>query len=169
MILASGIAPLRAMSDAGVRLGLGVDGSASNDGNHLLGEARQAMLLQRVGWPGFESSADRFSAREALELATLGGASVLGRDDIGSLEAGKAGDLVAFRIDGIQHAGAGADLVAALLTCAPAAAWLSIINGRVVVEQGEIPGLEVDSLVQQHNQHARRLLQQAAAKGNYHE
>jgi cytosine/adenosine deaminase-related metal-dependent hydrolase len=169
MILASGIAPLRAMSDAGVRLGLGVDGSASNDGNHLLGEARQAMLLQRVGWPGFESSADRFSAREALELATLGGASVLGRDDIGSLEAGKAADLVAFRIDGIQHAGAGADLVAALLTCAPAAAWLSIINGRVVVEQGEIPGLEVDSLVQQHNQHARRLLQQAAAKGNYHE
>jgi cytosine/adenosine deaminase-related metal-dependent hydrolase len=160
---------LRAMSDAGVRLGLGVDGSASNDGNHLLGEARQAMLLQRVGWPGFESSADRFSAREALELATLGGASVLGRDDIGSLEAGKAGDLVAFRIDGIQHAGAGADLVAALLTCAPAAAWLSIINGRVVVEQGEISGLEVDSLVQQHNQHARRLLQQAAAKGNYHE
>lgn len=169
MILASGIAPVREMSDAGVRLGLGVDGSASNDGNHLLGEARQAMLLQRVGWPGFESNANRFSAREALELATLGGASVLGRDDIGSLEAGKAADLVAFRVDGIQHAGAGGDLVGALLTCAPAAAWLSVINGRVIVEQGEIPGLEVESLVQRHNQHARRLLRQAVAKGNYHD
>jgi 8-oxoguanine deaminase len=85
MILASGIAPIRDMCNADVRVGLGVDGSASNDGNHLLGEARQAMLLQRVGWPGFESNAGRFSAREALELATLGGASVLGRDDIGSL------------------------------------------------------------------------------------
>ena len=86
MILASGIAPVREMCDRGVRVGLGVDGSASNDANQLLGEARQAMLLQRVGWPGFESRADRFSAREALELATLGGAAVLGRDDIGSLE-----------------------------------------------------------------------------------
>ncbi len=169
MILASGIAPVREMSDAGVRVGLGVDGSASNDGNHLLGEARQAMLLQRVGWPGFESSADRFSAREALELTTLGGARVLGRDDIGSLEVGKAADLVAFRVDGIQHAGAGADLVAALLTCTPAPAWLSLINGRIIVEQGEIPGLDIESLVQQHNQQARRLLQRAAAKGNYHE
>ena len=93
MILASGIAPLREMVDARVRVGLGVDGSASNDGNHLLGEARQAMLLQRVGWPGFESSADRFAAREALELATRGGAAVLGRDDIGSLEPGKAVDI----------------------------------------------------------------------------
>ncbi|MEM7564317.1 MAG: 8-oxoguanine deaminase [Pseudomonadota bacterium] len=99
MILASGIAPIRDMCDAKVRVGLGVDGSASNDGNHLLGEARQAMLLQRVGWPGFESRADRFSAREALELATLGGASVLGREDIGSLESGKVADLVAFRVD----------------------------------------------------------------------
>ena len=126
MILASGIAPVREMIDAEVRVGLGVDGSASNDGNHLLGEARQAMLLQRVGWPGFESSADRFAAREALELATRGGAAVLGRDDIGSLEPGKAADLVAYRIDGIQHAGAGGDLVAGLLTCAPVNAWLSI-------------------------------------------
>jgi len=169
MILASGIAPVRAMSDAGVRLGLGVDGSASNDGNHLLGEARQAMLLQRVGWPGFESSADRFSAREALALATRGGAAVLGRDDIGSLEVGKAADLVAYRVDGIQHAGAGGDPVAALLTCAPAGAWLSVINGKIVIEQGEILGLDLDSLVQQHNQQAQRLLQQAAAKGNYHD
>jgi cytosine/adenosine deaminase-related metal-dependent hydrolase len=162
MILASGIAPLRAMRDAGVRLGLGVDGSASNDGNQLLGEARQAMLLQRVGWPGFESSADRFAAREALELATRGGAEVLGRDDIGSLEPGKAADLVAYRVDGIQHAGAGSDPVAALVTCAPVPAWLSLINGRIVVEQGRIPGLDLDTLVHQHNRLAAELLQRAA-------
>ncbi len=169
MILASGIAPVRAMSDAGVRLGLGVDGSASNDGNHLLGEARQAMLLQRVGWPGFESSADRFSAREALALATRGGAAVLGRDDIGSLEVGKAADLVAYRVDDIQHAGAGGDRVAALLTCAPTGAWLSLIDGKIIIDRGEILGLDLDSLVQQHNQQAQRLLKQAAAKGNYHD
>jgi len=169
MILASGIAPLREMSDAGVCLGLGVDGSASNDGNHLLGEARQAMLLQRVGWPGFESSADRFSAREALELATRGGAAVLGRDDIGSLEPGKAADLVAYRVDGIRHAGAGGDTLAALLTCTPADAWFSLINGRVIVDQGRIPDLDIDALVHRHNQQAQRLLQRARATGNYHE
>ena len=166
MILASGIAPVREMRDRGVRVGLGVDGSASNDSNQLLGEARQAMLLQRVGWPGFESRADRFSAREALELATLGGAAVLGRNDIGSLEAGKAADLVAYRVDGIQHAGAGADLVAALLTCAPVNACYSIINGRVVIERGEITGLDLPSLIHQHNQQAQRLLRKAAACEN---
>jgi cytosine/adenosine deaminase-related metal-dependent hydrolase len=163
MILASGIAPVREMCDRGVRVGLGVDGSASNDSNQLLGEARQAMLLQRVGWPGFESRADRFSAREALELATLGGASVLGRDDIGSLEAGKAADLVAYRVDGVEHAGAGGDRVAGLLTCAPVNACYSIINGRVVVEQGEIAGLDLAALVAEHNQQAQRLLRKAAA------
>jgi cytosine/adenosine deaminase-related metal-dependent hydrolase len=163
MILASGIAPVREMCDRGVRVGLGVDGSASNDSNQLLGEARQAMLLQRVGWPGFESRADRFSARDALELATLGGAAVLGRDDIGSLEAGKAADLVAYRVDGIQHAGAGGDRVAGLLTCAPVNACYSIIDGRVVIEQGEITGLDLPALVNQHNQQAQRLLRKAAA------
>ena len=166
MILASGIAPVRDMCDAGVRVGLGVDGSASNDGNQLLAEARQAMLLQRVGWPGFESSADRFSAREALELATRGGAAVLGRDDIGSLEPGKAADLVAYRVDGIQHAGAGADQVAGLLTCAPVNAWLLVINGKIVLEQGTIHGLDLDSLVTQHNEQAQGLLERAAAARN---
>jgi len=124
------------------------------------------MLLQRVGWPGFESSADRFSAREALELATLGGAAVLGRDDIGSLEPGKAADLVAYRVDGIQHAGAGGDRVAGLLTCAPVNAWLLVINGNIVLEQGKIHGLDLDSLVTQHNQQAQALLERAAAAGN---
>ena len=166
MILASGIAPIREMRDAAVRVGLGVDGSASNDGNHLLGEARQAMLLQRVGWPGFESNAGRFSAREALELATLGGAAVLGRDDIGSLETGKAADFVAFRIDDLHHAGGMSDPVASLLTCAPGIAWLSAINGEVVVENGEVPGLDIKSLVTRHNQLSRQLLEKAAAQSN---
>ncbi len=166
MILASGIAPVREMCDAGVGVGIGVDGSASNDANHLLGEARQAMLLQRVGWPGFESRADRFSAREALELATRGGARVLGRDDIGSLEAGKAADLVAYRVDGIEHAGSHADPVAGLLTCNPVRAWLSIINGEVVVDRGVIPGLDIESLVTHHNQISRRLIDGDATTGN---
>lgn len=166
MILASGIAPVREMRDAAVRVGIGVDGSASNDGNHLLGEARQAMLLQRVGWPGFESNASRFSAREALELATLGGAAVLGRDDIGSLETGKAADFVAFRIDDLQHAGGMSDPVASLLTCVPGSAWLSVINGEVVVENGEVPGLDIKSLVTRHNRLSRQLLEKAAAQSN---
>lgn len=161
MILASGIAPVRKMVDRGVRVGLGVDGSASNDGNHLLGEARQAMLLQRVGWPGFESNADRFSAREALELATLGGARVLQRDDIGSLEPGKAADVVAFRVDDLGHAGALGDPVAALLTCAPGTVWLSVINGRVVVENHQLVGIDVTGLVKKHNQISHGMLRRA--------
>ena len=159
MILASGIAPVRAMVDAGVRVGLGVDGSASNDGNHMLGEARQAMLLQRVGWPGFESSADRLSAREALSLATRGGASLLNREELGSIEAGKAADLVAFRVDGLEHAGAQSDPVAALLTCAPTRVWLSVINGRVVVDNGAIPGVDLPALIARHNAISRRMLE----------
>jgi Cytosine deaminase and related metal-dependent hydrolases len=158
MILASGIAPLRAMVDAGVRVGRGVDGSASNDGNHMLGEARQAMLLARVGWPGFESRADRLSAREALWLATRGGAAMLGRDDIGGLEPGKAADLVAFRVDGIAHAGAQADPLAALLTCAPGSAWLSVINGRIVVEDGALVKVDLGPLIERHNAISQRML-----------
>jgi 8-oxoguanine deaminase len=161
MILASGIAPIRSMLDHGVKVGLGVDGSASNDGNHMLGEARQAALLQRVGWPGFESRADRFSAREALELATLGGARVLGRDDIGSLEHGKAADIVAFRIDDIAHAGAQGDPVSSLVTCAPGRAWLSVINGRVLVEDGELKQVDLRQLTARHNAISLRMLQQA--------
>jgi 8-oxoguanine deaminase len=158
MILASGIAPVRAMRDAGVKVGLGADGSASNDGNHLLAEARQAMLLQRVGWPGFESRADRFSAREALELATLGGAAILGRNDIGSLEPGKAADLVAFRVDGLECAGALHDPVAALLTTMPGRAWLSVIDGRVRVEDGQLVDVDLRPVIERHNALSRELV-----------
>jgi 8-oxoguanine deaminase len=161
MILASGIAPIREMLDNKIRVGLGVDGSASNDGNHMLGEARQAMLLQRVGWPGFESRADRLSAREALELATLGGARVLRRDDIGGLEPGKAADFVAFRIDELAHAGGLSDPVAALVTCTPAHVWLSVINGRVIVADGELRTVELGPLIEQHNQISQQMLERA--------
>ncbi len=158
MILASGIAPIRQMVDADVRVGLGVDGSASNDANHMLGEARQTMLLQRVGWPGFESNASRFTAREALELATLGGARVLQRQDIGSLTVGKAADLVAFKVDGLFHAGGQSDVIASLLTCGPGQVDLSIINGRIIVENGELSGVDIDKLVLRHNELAYQLL-----------
>jgi len=158
MILASGIAPVLAMVDAGIRVGLGVDGSASNDGNHLLAEARQAMLLQRVGWPGHEGRADRMSAREALMLATRGGASMLGRDDIGSLDPGKAADVVAFRVDGIEHAGARSDPVAALLTCSPVSAWLSVIDGRVIIEDGQFVDLDLGPLIERHDRISKRML-----------
>jgi 8-oxoguanine deaminase len=158
MILASGIAPVRSMLDHRVKVGLGVDGSASNDCNHMLGEVRQAMLLQRVGWPGFESHANRLSAREALELATLGGALVLGRDDIGCIEPGKAADLVAFRIDDIEHAGVFGDPVAGLVTCTPARAWLSVINGHVLVEDGVLRNIDLPRLIARHNAITRDLL-----------
>ncbi|MCB0191439.1 MAG: 8-oxoguanine deaminase [Anaerolineae bacterium] len=161
MILASGIAPVRAMVDNHVRVGLGVDGSASNDGNHMLGETRQAMLLQRVGWPGFESRADRFTAREALELATIGGAKVLRRDDIGTLEVGKAADIVAFRVDDLGHAGSLADPVAGLVTCAPTQVWHSVINGRMVVEDGQFLPFELPPVIERHNQLSRQMLDRA--------
>jgi cytosine/adenosine deaminase-related metal-dependent hydrolase len=162
MILGSGIARVREMLDRGVKVALGVDGSASNDGNQMLGEARQAMLLQRVTERGQGPSADAFSAREALELATLGGAAVLRRDDIGSLEAGKAADLIAFRTDDLEHAGALFDPVAALVTCAPTRAWLSIINGKVVVADGMLLSADLEPLIAQHNRISRTLLRRAA-------
>ena len=153
MILASGIAPVPALIAAGVRVGIGVDGSASSDGNHLLGEARLAMLLQRVGWPGFESRADRFSARAALELATLGGAAVLGRDDIGCLVPGMVADITGFRIDDLAHAGAHGDVVASLVTCAPQNAWFTVVGGSVCVESGALArSLDLPAAIERHNE-----------------
>jgi 8-oxoguanine deaminase len=161
MILGSGIARVREMLGRGVKVALGVDGSASNDGNHMLGEARQAMLLQRVTDAGQGTSAGAFSARDALELATRGGAAVLGREDIGSLEPGKAADMVAFRIDDLEHAGALFDPVAALVTCASTRAWLSVINGRVVVTKGTLVGLDWEALVHRQNRISRTMLEGA--------
>jgi cytosine/adenosine deaminase-related metal-dependent hydrolase len=152
MRLASGIAPVKRMRAAGVRVGLGVDGSASNDGSHLLAEARQAMLLQRVG-----GDPAAMSAREALEVATRGGAAVLGRDDIGVLAPGYAADVVAFDLRDIGFAGALHDPVAALVFCAPVRCGWSMIDGRVVVRGGALQTVEVPALVGRHNAMAKRL------------
>ncbi|WP_354681609.1 8-oxoguanine deaminase [Cupriavidus plantarum] len=156
MRLASGIAPIRAMRDAGVPVGLGVDGSASNDGAHMLGEARQAMLLQRVG---FGPAA--MSARAALEIATLGGARVLNRDDIGALAPGMSADVVAFDMSGVGYAGAGHDPVAALVFCTPGTVATSVINGRVVVRDGVLRTVDLPGVLADHRRLARLLFERA--------
>jgi cytosine/adenosine deaminase-related metal-dependent hydrolase len=153
MRLGSGIAPVRRMIEKRVRVGIGVDGSASNDAGSLLGEARQAMLLQRVGL-----GASAMSARQALELATLGGASVLGRDDIGVLAPGMAADFAAFNLRGANMAGALHDPVAALVFCAPERASWVVIDGKVVVEHGRLSTIELERVLERHNRLARRLV-----------
>jgi 8-oxoguanine deaminase len=156
MRLGSGIAPIRDMLAAGVKVGLAVDGSASNDSSHLLAEARQAMLLQRV-----KEGATAMSARQALEMATLGGAAVLGRDDVGSLEPGKAADIVGFRLASLDLAGGQHDPVAALIFCQPQSVDLSVINGRAVVRGGVITGFRQEEAVREHNRLAGEMLRLA--------
>jgi 8-oxoguanine deaminase len=153
MRLGSGIAPVRKMRDADVRVGLGVDGSASNDSGHLLNEARMAMLLQRVG-----GNPAGLTAREALEIGTLGGASVLGRDDIGTLAPGMSADFVAYRIDTPAFAGAQHDVAAALVLCGSQNVDLSVINGRVVVKDGVLQTVDLPVLVERHNAISRALI-----------
>lgn len=164
MRLASGIAPIVEMLTMGVNVGLGVDGSASNDSSHLLGEARLAMLLSRVGAGvrgasrSGEDAPPLMSARQALEIATRGGATVLGRTDIGSLEVGKCADLFAINLNRLDYAGALHDPVAAAIFCAPQKVDLSMVGGKLVVKDGELVGLDVPALVSKHNQAAARLL-----------
>lgn len=153
MRLASGIAPVRKMLDAGVKVGLGVDGTASNDSNHLLEEARHAMLLQRV-----QENPAALKAREALEIATLGGAKVLGRDDIGMIAPGMAADFIGVRLDTLGFAGALHDPAAALVFCHVPHVDLSVINGRVIVRYGHLLTEDVPVLVEQHNRSSARLI-----------
>jgi 8-oxoguanine deaminase len=153
MRLGSGIAPLSRFLRAGVHVGLGVDGSASNDGSHLLAEARQAMLLARLAQPE-----DLLSARRALEMATLGGAAVLGRDDLGSLEPGKCADFVAIHLDRLEYAGALHDPVAAVILCAPVKVDHTYVHGRPVVSEGRLVNLEIGPLIERHNRAAARLV-----------
>ncbi|GAC1034331.1 8-oxoguanine deaminase [Pseudomonas sp. No.21] len=153
MRLASGIAPIRRMRDAGVPVGLGVDGSASNDGATMIGEVRQALLLQRVGF-----GPDAMTAREALEIATLGGAKVLNRDDIGALAPGMAADFVAFDLNQIAFAGALHDPLAALVFCAPAQVSHSVINGRLVVKDGQLMTVDLPRVIERHNRLAHQLV-----------
>jgi cytosine/adenosine deaminase-related metal-dependent hydrolase len=156
MRLASGIAPVRAMLDAGVPVSIAVDGSASNDGSHLLAEARLALLLQRVAH-GPVRGPSALTAREALALATLGGARVLGRDDIGALAPGMAADLATFPLDEIGLAGAGDDPVAAMIFCHVPRAKHVVVDGKVVVEDGIVTTIDVPRLIERQNRLAQTL------------
>lgn len=170
MRLASGIAPIPQMTRAGVKVGLGVDGSASNDSSHLLAEARQALLIQRIaphqyasnmplgGRAGFAGNPAAMSAREVLRLATRGGAATLGRDDIGSIEVGKAADLIAIDLNRLNYAGAGHDPVAAAVFCQNFNVDWSLIHGRVVVERGQLLSLDMTQPLQRHREISKMML-----------
>ncbi len=164
MRLASGAAPILDFLSAGVDVGLGVDGSASNDGSHLMEEARQALLLARVraGMMGASRSDDLdlpiMTGRQALELATIGGAAVLGRSDIGSLESGKAADFTAIDLNRIDYAGALHDPVAAMTFCAPVKVDYTVVGGKFIVKEGELVTDDLPRLIEDHNQAADRLL-----------
>jgi 8-oxoguanine deaminase len=167
MRLASGIAPVKKYLAAGVKVGLGVDGSASNDASNILLEARQAMLLARLRLGLFPPEGPRqffllsqsdplrahewMTAREALEIATRGGAAVLGRDDIGSLEVGKCADFFSINLHTVDYAGALNDPVAATLFCAPQKARYTVINGRVIVENGTVVTVDMEPIIEAHN------------------
>ena len=153
MRLASGIAPVRQMLDAGVKVGLGVDGSASNDSGNMLNEARQIMLLQRVN-----SKASTMTAREALRVATIGGASVLNRDDIGMLVPGYAADVTAFKRDNVDFSGSDWDPVASLVFCGPSKANYTIINGKIVVSEGQLTSIPMEKLVHEHSKLSQDLI-----------
>jgi len=160
MRLASGIAPVRAMLDSGMKVGLGVDGSASSDSGHMLNEARQAMLLQRVNQGG-----DAMSAREALSVATRGGAAVLGRDDIGMLAPGMAADIACFDRRGVDFAGSDWDMLASLVFCGPAKPNYTIINGKIIVAEGQLASMEMHRLLENHRRMAHDLMVKAGHTG----
>jgi cytosine/adenosine deaminase-related metal-dependent hydrolase len=161
MRLGSGIAPVRALLDAGAKVALGVDGSASNDSSHLLAEARMALLLQRVGGApstGIGAGPAALSAEGSLWMATRGGAAVLGRDDVGQLAPGKAADVIGLRLDRLDYAGALHDPLAALIFCQPQRVDISIVNGEMVVEDGHLLTLDLGPVIERHNRISRQLL-----------
>jgi 8-oxoguanine deaminase len=171
MRLASGIAPVRRMLNAGVPVGLGVDGSASNDAAHMVNEARQALLLARVGralqppelreghrFFGCDLGPAEMTARDALHLATRGGAQVLGRTDIGHLAVGMCADFALFDLRTLGFAGGAVhDPVASLLLCASPQAAYTVVNGRVLVREGQLGSVDLGPLVERHNTLARAL------------
>ena len=164
MRLASGIAPIQEMLQWGVKVGLGVDGSASNDGSNMLEEVRQAMLLARLNAAlhgaslSGEDAPALMTARQALELATRGGAAVLGRTDLGSLEPGKCADFFAVRLNHLTFAGGLHDPLAALVFCSPVHAEYTVVGGKFVVKEGKLITLDRPRLIEQHNRAAKRLL-----------
>ncbi|HMO45259.1 MAG TPA: 8-oxoguanine deaminase [Rubrivivax sp.] len=157
MRLASGIAPIRAMRDAGVPVSIAVDGSASNDSGHMLGEARLALLLQRVAH-GPVKGPSALSAREVLEMATRGGAQVLGRDDIGALAPGMSADVATVPLGDVGMAGALHDPLAALFFCHVPRVRHTVVNGRVVVRDGRLATIDLPRHVERHNRLAAMLL-----------
>lgn len=157
MRLASGIAPVSRYLDAGVPVGLGVDGSSSNDSSHLLAEARQALLLNRLAVSPGIGSGSQMSARQALELASVGSARVLGRPELGRLAPGAAADMVAIDMDRVEYAGAVHDPVAAVVMCAPVRVDRSWVHGRPLVVDGQVSGVDTAALVTEHNRLARAL------------
>jgi len=163
MRLASGIAPVKEYRAAGVNVGLGVDGSASNDGSHLLAEVRNAMLVSRVkeGLTGYSLSNDPdrklLTARDALRLGTRGGAAVLGRKDVGSLEAGKCADFFAINLNRLGYAGMH-DLVAAVVFGQSMNADYTVVNGKFIVREGRLVTVDENKLIEKHSKASRRLL-----------
>ncbi|HJD43654.1 MAG TPA: 8-oxoguanine deaminase [Candidatus Paenalcaligenes intestinipullorum] len=154
MRLGSGIAPIRKMLDHKVPVGLGVDGSASNDGGSLINEARQAMLLQRVA----HQDPRLLPAREALWMATRGSAQVLNRSDIGQLSVGYAADLIAFDLRTVNFAGAGQDPIAATLFCQSGSVAYSFVNGQMLIDQGQLIHNDLSNIVATHNALSHELL-----------
>lgn len=154
--LGSGIAPARALLDAGARVGLGVDGSASNDSGDLLAEARQAMLVSRV-----RDGAAALSAREALQVATRGGAACLGREDVGSLEVGKRADIALFPVDGLAFAGADVDPVAGLVFARPGRVRHLVVDGAAVVRDGHLANADETEIAREGHAVARRIAEGA--------
>jgi cytosine/adenosine deaminase-related metal-dependent hydrolase len=156
--------PLADMLASGVRVGLGVDGSASNDSSHMLAEVRQAMLLARLrsALAGASLSGSDapsiLTARQALEIATRGGASVLGRADLGSLEPGKCADFFAVRLDRLEYTGALHDPVAAAVFCAPVRADYTVVGGKTIVSEGNPVTVDLPELIARQNRASSRLL-----------
>jgi cytosine/adenosine deaminase-related metal-dependent hydrolase len=166
-----GIAKIRQMLDAGVRVGLGVDGSASNDTSNMFLEARLAHLLQRVaparylseppgGRGGFGGSPKALSAREALDMATRGGAALLGRDDVGHLASGMCADFIAIKLDQLGLSGTQRDPLAALIMCGPFKVDYSFINGREIISRGEFTSVDVGDVLARHRQVMERIYKQ---------
>ncbi|MEX0795452.1 MAG: 8-oxoguanine deaminase [Acidimicrobiia bacterium] len=158
MRLSSGVAPVSRYMDAGVPVGLGVDGSASNDSSNMLAEVRQALLLNRLAVSPGVGQGDLMTARQALQLATTGGAGVLGRDDIGRIAPGYAADMIAIDLNRVEFAGALHDPVAAVVFSGPSKVDHSWVGGRPLVEHGKVVGIDVGSLVAEHNRLSKTLI-----------
>jgi cytosine/adenosine deaminase-related metal-dependent hydrolase len=158
MRLGNGIAPIKAMLAAGLAVSIGLDGGASNDSGHLLNEIRQALLLQRVN-----QGAAALSAEQALSLATVGGAKILGRNDIGALAPGMAADIAGYRLDALEMAGGAVhDPLAALVFCPPQQADLVIVNGQPRVQNGELLGHDLGVMIDRHNRLAKTMAAKAS-------